>query len=580
MDEKKVNDELENSIVSGEEPVEEKAGEAEDSEAAEKVSGEAAEEADAAEESAEKPEEEGGEAFSEDDDTDDFDDFTAEEAPKEEEPEEQEETETEPEPEEPAMGEEIEVQEKKGEAAEKFKAAMAKLPWKWIGIAAGIIALLCVIGYFIGVFYYQSHFFNNTSLSNFDCSNMTVEEAEKKIREELDRYTFTLRERDGKKEVISGKDIDLVCVEINGIDKAKANQNPYAWFTDKAARNQPIEVKVNFDEDKLWHLAEGLECTAQSTMDMDGATAGVYYENGTYHMKEVENKNIISFTKLYTAMRAGIYGTYHDMSLEDEGIYVLMADEDHLKQAIGEMNKCVSANITYVKGDERYVVNNEMISNWVQLNPDYSVTLNDDLIADYVAELSTHYNTIGTWREFKASSGNVITVGGGDYGWQLDRGEEKEALKNNIRGGEVVEREPVYYKKAFEGFRGTSDIPSTYVEVSIGAQHMWYYKDGQLVVSSDCVTGIPNASRMTHTGVYYVKYKERNATLKGQGYESKVAYWMPFNGGEGLHDAPWRGAFGGSIYKSNGSHGCVNLPVGVAASLFSAISAGTPVIVY
>ena len=55
---------------------------------------------------------------------------------------------------------------------------------------------------------------------------------------------------------------------------------------------------------------------------------------------------------------------------------------------------------------------------------------------------------------------------------------------------------------------------------------------------------------------------------------------MPFNNGIGMHDAKWRSSFGGAIYKTGGSHGCINLPPSVAKTIFDNISAGTPVICY
>lgn len=55
---------------------------------------------------------------------------------------------------------------------------------------------------------------------------------------------------------------------------------------------------------------------------------------------------------------------------------------------------------------------------------------------------------------------------------------------------------------------------------------------------------------------------------------------MPFNNGIGMHDAKWRSSFGGAIYKTSGSHGCINLPPSVAKTIFDNISAGTPVICY
>ena len=71
-----------------------------------------------------------------------------------------------------------------------------------------------------------------------------------------------------------------------------------------------------------------------------------------------------------------------------------------------------------------------------------------------------------------------------------------------------------------------------------------------------------------------------NVTLKGADYESPVTYWMPFNGGIGLHDATWRSRFGGSIYYYSGSHGCVNLPYSAAADIYSIVEAGMPVVCY
>ena len=75
---------------------------------------------------------------------------------------------------------------------------------------------------------------------------------------------------------------------------------------------------------------------------------------------------------------------------------------------------------------------------------------------------------------------------------------------------------------------------------------------------------------------------ERNAKLQPTGSKEPVdvKYWMPFNGGQGLHDAWWRSEFGGSIYKNNGSHGCVNMPPKAAKKLFENASTGDIVIVY
>ena len=127
---------------------------------------------------------------------------------------------------------------------------------------------------------------------------------------------------------------------------------------------------------------------------------------------------------------------------------------------------------------------------------------------------------------------------------------------------------------------GNIDWDDTYVCVDITNQYMSFMKDGKAVLSSSIVTGDPTQGHSTPTGAYQVMYKERDVTLEGQGYSSPVSYFIPFTTNVGFHDATWRSSFGGSIYRGNGSHGCVNMPAGNAAALYQIIETGTPVFVY
>ena len=117
-----------------------------------------------------------------------------------------------------------------------------------------------------------------------------------------------------------------------------------------------------------------------------------------------------------------------------------------------------------------------------------------------------------------------------------------------------------------------------YISISITSQTLNYYEYGELVLSSPVVTGINNG---TPTGNYRVLNKARNVTLKGADYESFVNYWIAFKGSSyGIHDASWRSNFGGTIYKYNGSHGCVNVPYYKVQQLYNMVEIGTPVYIY
>ena len=118
------------------------------------------------------------------------------------------------------------------------------------------------------------------------------------------------------------------------------------------------------------------------------------------------------------------------------------------------------------------------------------------------------------------------------------------------------------------------------MEIDLTNQKVYLYVNGNLVKSSSCVTGNVSKGHTTPPGIYPMTYKQLDAVLRGPGYASPVKYWMPFNGGIGLHDASWRSSFGGTIYKTNGSHGCVNLPYEMAKTIYENAYAGMPVICY
>ena len=131
-------------------------------------------------------------------------------------------------------------------------------------------------------------------------------------------------------------------------------------------------------------------------------------------------------------------------------------------------------------------------------------------------------------------------------------------------------------------------LGTTYLEINITKQHLWFVKDGSVVLESDFVSGKESdPTRLTPSGTYYIYNKERNRVLRGTKqpngkyeYESPVSYWMPFNKGIGLHDASWRSTFGRDIYINSGSHGCINLPTGFAGSYIHKFMLIYQVVVY
>ena len=159
----------------------------------------------------------------------------------------------------------------------------------------------------------------------------------------------------------------------------------------------------------------------------------------------------------------------------------------------------------------------------------------------------------------------------------------------NIKSGERVEREPVYEKTAAS--HSQQDWGDTYVEVDLSTQHMWYIVNGSVQLETDVVTGLASdPNRATPSGVYSILEMKRDKVLTGETnpstgepiYRTKVSYWMRVTWtGIGFHDAIWQSAFGGNRYQTSaGSHGCINMPLDQAASLYDMLEMGKPVVIH
>lgn len=120
------------------------------------------------------------------------------------------------------------------------------------------------------------------------------------------------------------------------------------------------------------------------------------------------------------------------------------------------------------------------------------------------------------------------------------------------------------------------ELPDKYIEIDISDQKLKYHNGEEIMLESDVVTGKQN-SMDTRIGMFEIYGKQTARYLMGNSY---VDYWMPFDGGIGLHDASWRNEFGGEIYINSGSHGCVNLPFDTAKEIYENSEVGTKVLVH
>lgn len=476
--------------------------------------------------------------------------------------------------------------EEEQELTDEEKAARRKKRKKIAAIVCGSVLGAVVIVYLGFAVFFMSHFYFNTEINGVQFSASTVSDVESYMENQVQNYELTLLESDGGTEVIDGSDISLSYEEGEELEALLRSQNPLLWICCLWETPEiTASVGVSYDEDRLTELINSLECMKPENQTAPENARPEFDGNEFVVKAEVTGKTID--TEVFPEkVREALDGFQDTLDMTEEGCYVkpkYTEESQEVADACTAMNQYLRASITYTFGSATEVVDKNLISQWLTVDDNMAVTFNTDAVSQYIQELANKYNTYQAQRTFTSGSGNTVSVEGGDYGWIIDKDAEYQALTASIQNGEVITKEPAYSQTA-----ATHDGPdwgNTYVEVDLTNQYMYLFVNGAVVTSGPIVTGKPSAGDATPQGVYSIKYCQRNAVLRGPlqsdgtyEWESPVSFWMPFNGGIGLHDAPWQAAFGGDRYLTHGSHGCVNLQYAVAETTFNNVQAGTPVV--
>jgi hypothetical protein len=445
-----------------------------------------------------------------------------------------------------------------------------------------IISFFVVLAIYLGTtIYFKNHFYFGSTISCVNVSGKTVEEVDAQMLTEVEEYTLELNERGNIKEQIRGSDIELNYNSNGKVEELKEKQNLFTWIIgifDK--KNSNVDEVVTYNEELLQKSLNKLSCLDSNNI-IKSKDPSFEYTDGGYMIVEEVCGNEINKDILYDRVISAILKGEKTIDLEANSCYENPQYTTKSQEVIDTkdmLNKYISTEITYTFGDEIEVLDGSIINNWLQVSENLEIIFNKKNIESYLDKLSSNYDTVGKSRDFTTSLGTTIKISGGDYGWSINKKEEIQNLIETIKEGQSITKEPIYTQTATS--HGSNDIGNTYVEVNIKEQHLWFYKNGSLVVKGDVVTGNINNNSPTPTGIYKLKYRQKDATLKGENYSTKVSFWMPFNDGIGIHDAIWRYDFGGNIYKFNGSHGCVNAPYDLANKIFDNIESGSAIICY
>ncbi|MDO4519156.1 MAG: L,D-transpeptidase [Eubacteriales bacterium] len=466
---------------------------------------------------------------------------------------------------------------------------------KVLRVTLFMIVILIIAGISGFLFYNKANrdiFAKNTNINGYNMGGKTIDTAFDVLNSEFAQTRLIITENEQTIfnaplcELGFSLDRDGAVTQMQAILKEK-EEHPFSSIVDEKVYN--IDVAVNLDEELFGRavvqnavIVERVPCeNAYVTYDETGAhvTPEVYgttFRNEKLQPLVKEKALDVLKDSITTNVEVALPSDIYDLP-------EICSDDPSIIEKVNQYNKLMNMTITYQFGTQTEVLDWSKIKDMTFMEND-QVKLNDAAISEYLTyTLEANYNTIYYERTIQTSYGTSVTLPSNDYGYQIDHNAELALLKENLYALESVAREPVYAIKGYQR-NGRDDLCGTYVEVNLSAQHLWFYINGGLVVESDFVSGLPTAERETVQGAFPMPYKESPSHLVGAGvsgnWDVTVQYWMPFCNGQGLHDASWRSSFGGTIYQSNGSHGCVNLPTNVAAVIYENIQPGMPIILY
>lgn len=467
----------------------------------------------------------------------------------------------------------------------------SRKPLKVLGIVFGALLAIVAIAYVAGSVVFADRFMPNTKIGDLDISFKSSSEVQSMLSDFVDDYTLKVTGQ-GFSLVLSAKDAGMNLDGKKVTDAIHAEVNQWAW---------PIEIARQHDAtEKLaaTYNESGLGDAVRAAVDEFNATATpptnatVAYD-ATIKAFAVRPEAVgtqLSYDAVIAAIDDAVVALESTVKLTKSELAqpTVLSSDAKLKAAADQANTMIKADIVLtMAGTTAGEVNADLVSQWVRLGDDLTATLDDAALTAWVDELAAACNTVGTKRTYTRPDGKVVTVAGGIYGWEVDRDTLLGTVKDGVANGAVttIEVPTVSTGTAYNG-AGARDWGARYCDIDLSEQYVRFYDaSGALIWESPCISGKPDGQHDTSTGVYWLNAKASPSKLIGYEngqkiYESTVQYWMPFVGNAiGLHDADWQPSFGGTMYADGyGSHGCVNLPPGKAAELYSIIQSGDVVV--
>lgn len=452
-----------------------------------------------------------------------------------------------------------------------------------------VIVVVFVLSYFGMAYYYKGSFIYGTWINGVYCTGKSVEEVNQLLLEDTSVDTLTLRFAEGEKAEIDLYGIIRSYDYTDKLNEHIRNQTPLTWW--KALLNQnKIELAPTliYSEAKLKEVLNQISRFQTIGSNPEDEVTIEKTENG-YELLNYD-KYLLDKEMAFATIEEALSKGETQIDLEEMQCYTKRKETKETKEIYDlwtKIEEALDIDIIYDMGDERYeLINHKVLSDWLLVDENGEFVydeegkfqFSEEAVEKFVKNLAEKYDTLGGTRQFESTRGDVVEVTGGTYGNRIDQKAEIAFINDCLLNHKNGTRVPEYKVKA--KYQGINDIGDTYIEIDMTEQMMYYYVDGEIFVETPVVTGNARRKWDTPSGTNFVYGKQKSRILRGETYASFVNFWMPVNGNIGIHDAPWRKEYGGEIYKTDGSHGCINTPYDEMSVIYENAEIGTPVVMF
>lgn len=470
-------------------------------------------------------------------------------------------------------------------------------------ILAGTIGIILVC-----LIYYRERWYLGTTVNGLEVSGQTMEESKQYLLYKYRDYTLTVKGRGDTSLSIPGSDINYTVSAGDDWEETYVNQHDTSIVPLDWERDYTVQLEVTYDKEILKKIVTESELVKGNTehpIEKPVSAHAIYNaEEGRYVCEKEVDGNLLKEDVLLETVETALELGKTEIDINDSELYgdvyqtPKVASEDEELQ--NQISRCNNAALRYICWDMGDGLTEEItpkqIAKWI-IYKNGRVTYNKDDISKWVERFCKKYQTVGMTRTIQSHTGKKVKIVGGDYGWQTDYDKTlkqvQNALKKNIdeslteayidnpseynKKALTISRSPIYLNTANQR---NSKNPSkdwdakNYTEISLAEQMVYVFRKGKVAFSCRCITGRPVADRMTRTGAYFIKEHRPEYTMTGEDYRTHVKNWVRITWtGTGFHPATWQpwSKWTNTLYKTKGSHGCINLSSADAEKIYNMV---------